>query len=136
MVFAAVVAIDAVEQNLPVGRRKAAQGVTMATELQTAFNGIRIESLPDRLGFERQAGRKQAPIGNLRLWVIRVVTNKIVVKIGDGSGVGAVVGTTIRNADGAPGNKGGEFVVAELAIMLDEAADNRIKSFFFGNIKR
>ena len=71
----------------------------------------------------------------MRVRVIGIIGGEVVVEVGNGSFVGAVVVVIIGDAGGAPGEVGGVFVAAEFAVVLDEAADYRVKVAFGGDVE-
>ena len=89
--FLAVIVGEAVVQALPVGIREAAQCVAVAAELQAAGGCAGVEGLPCGRLAECRPLRQQALVGALRVGVVGIVGGEVVVEVGDGGFVGAVV---------------------------------------------
>ena len=131
LLFVAVVGVDAIKQGLAVAWRELAQGFKMAAEAQAVLMRCGVNRVVGGGIGKRQAVRQQFLVACSGVVVVRVVARQIGVEVGDGVAVGAVVsGVATGDAARAPDDVSGEFVAAELAVVLDEVADVLFKGVF------
>lgn len=131
LLFVAVVGVDAIEQDLAVARGELAQGFKMVAETQAVLVRCGVNVVVSGSVGKRQAVRQQFLVGCSGVVVIRVVACQVGVEVGNGVTVGAVVsGVATGDAARAPDDVSGEFVAAELAVVLDEVADVLFEGVF------
>ena len=124
------------EQIAPKDGGKTAQRLAVVAELQVGFAAAGVERLPGgRLPKRQGADFQQVLVSRLRIRVVGVVAGEEVVEPGDVGFVSAVIGAATGDAGGAPSNEGGELIAAELAIVLNEVANDGIKALLFGDVK-